>query len=171
MNRSGQTETFITFAAHKLTEQLAQVERCAALLNAEQLWRRTNDHTNSVGNLLLHLAGNVRQWLCAGLTGAPAERDRPAEFAARGPAPAPQLTARLRDAVTEGLANVRRLDEAALLRPLTIQTYVVTPLIAVFHVVEHFSFHTGQIVHITKALLDVDLSLYDAQGHRAAPLP
>jgi uncharacterized damage-inducible protein DinB len=155
------------YAGDKLQQQLGQIRRCAARLSDDEIWHRSNPHTNAIGNLILHLTGNVQQWIVAGLGGIPADRDRPAEFAARGPVPASEIVERLGSVVADAIAIIEELDADALLRRRVIQGYTVSGLTAVFHVVEHFSGHTGQIVHITKLLKDVDLSLYDAQGRRA----
>ncbi|MFQ5424765.1 MAG: DinB family protein [Phycisphaerae bacterium] len=154
------------YAASKLEEHLAQIERCAALLSDDQVWYRPNESSNSIGNLLLHLRGNVMQWIVAGLDAQPFERDRPAEFTQRKPIPAKTLMDGLRAAVRAATEVIRRLDAAALGRDYRIQNYAVSGTAAVLHVVEHFAFHTGQIITTTKWLLDVDLSLYDEQGHR-----
>jgi uncharacterized damage-inducible protein DinB len=164
------TETWarelVTYARDKLARHLAQIARCLQLLTPDQVWHRTNDHTNSVGNLVLHLTGNVRQWLVGGLAGQPITRDRPAEFAQRTPLPPRQLLLNLDLVAQQALQILADVDDAALVRRYTIQDYDVTGVAAILHVVEHFSWHTGQIVHITKMLKNVDLSLYDAQGHR-----
>lgn len=157
---------FVVYATAKLVQNLHQVRRCAGLLTDEELWRRPNQHANSVANLLLHLNGNVRQWIVAGLGGQPFDRDRPAEFAARGPRPGDQALHNLEQTIAAALRIIAALpvEQAGLSR--TIQGYEVSTLTAVFHVVEHFSFHTGQIVHATKLIKDVDLSLYDGQGRK-----
>lgn len=157
-----------SYAEQKLQQQMAQLERCAGLLSEDEVWRRANDHCNSVGNLLLHLTGNVRQWVASGLGGQPFDRDRPQEFAARGPGPVGPLLIGLRAVVDEAGALLRARSAQQLLTPYAIQGYSVTGIEVVMHVIEHFSFHTGQVIHMTKALKDVDLSLYDAQGRRLA---
>lgn len=157
-----------TYAEQKLQQQMAQLERCAGLLAEGELWHRANEHCNSVGNLLLHLTGNVRQWVVSGLGGRPFDRNRPQEFAARGPGPVAPILAGLKAVVDEACAILRAHTAPQLLTPYTIQGYSVTGIEVVMHVVEHFSFHTGQVIHMTKALKDVDLSLYDAQGRRLA---
>lgn len=157
---------FTAYAAHKLRQNLAQIARCASLLDAEQVWRRASPRNNSVGNLILHLTGNVRQWIVGGVGHASVERDRPAEFAERGPLPVEPLLAELERVVAAACARIERLDARELVSLRTIQGYEVTVLVAVMHVVEHFSWHAGQIVHMTKTLCDADLSIYDAQGHR-----
>jgi uncharacterized damage-inducible protein DinB len=157
---------FARYAVVKLEQNLAQVLRCMAQLSDAELWHRPNESSNSIGNLLLHLAGNVRQWIVAGVGGQPFERNRPAEFAERGPQPGCELASKLRQTVTEAIGVISKLDPAGLRVPRSIQDYEVCTLVAVFHVVEHFSFHTGQIVYAAKALRPVDLQVYDAQGHK-----
>jgi uncharacterized damage-inducible protein DinB len=157
---------FTAFATDKLSRQMAQITCCVKLLRDDEVWFRSNANTNSIGNLLLHLTGNLRQWMLGGLAGEPVTRARPEEFAQRGPLPAEPLRAELDRVVQRAAALIGRLDAAALVRTYVIQDYTVSGLVAVFHVVEHFCAHTAQIVHITKLLKDVDLSLYDAQGHR-----
>ena len=156
----------IDYARAKLATNLEQIVRCVRLLDADQLWHRANEHTNSVGNLLLHLNGNVSQWILGGVDGQEIRRDRPAEFAERGPLPAEQVLSRLETTVRAALDALERLEPARLGETRMIQGYEVCLAAALMHVVEHFSFHTGQIVHITKELRDVDLSLYDEQGHK-----
>ena len=161
-------DQFKRSAAAKLRQDLAQVLRCARLLTLNELWHRSNDHCNSVGSLLLHLTGNVRQWILAGIGGESFERDRPAEFGQRVALPAEPILAELERVACAAIDMIEQLDPAGLARRCSIQGYDVSALQAVFHVAEHFSFHTGQIVHMTKVLRSVDLSLYDAQGRRLA---
>src|ERR1041385_6167952 len=99
-------EIFLTEAGDKLAENLSRIETCVPKLPPELLWARDSENENAVGNLLLHLEGNVRQWIVSGLGGAPERRDRPGEFASRtGPA-APVLMATLSRAVTDAIAIV-----------------------------------------------------------------
>lgn len=158
---------FTGAAVRKLRQDLGQLRRCAGLLDDAQLWQRANENCNSVGNLLAHLNGNVAQWILAGVDGQPFERDRPAEFAARGGASGAQLSARLGRTIEEACRIIANLDAAALEVRRTIQGYDVSTLAAVLHVVEHVSFHTGQVIQITKTLRDVSLALFDEQGRRS----
>lgn len=130
------------------------------MLDEEKLWRRVNPSTNSVGNLLLHLTGNVRQWIVSGLGGAPDVRARSSEFAERGPIPREELLARLEETLLEAGRVLDGLDPAKLLERKSIQGYDVSVLQALVHVVEHFSYHVGQVTHIVKALEDVDVGYY-----------
>ena len=157
---------FTDYACRKLRQNLAQVVRCVGLLGPGELWQRPNQHSNSVGNLVLHLTGNVRQWIIAGIGGEPFERDRPGEFAERGPLPTEQIVGELKSAVRRAVEIISALDARTLAVRRSIRDYEVTTQAAIFHVVEHFSLHSGQIVYATKAMRDVDLSLYDDQGRK-----
>lgn len=141
-------------------EPLPRIARCLEELSDEEVWGRPNEQSNSVGNLLLHLTGNVRQWIVSGLGGAPDRRDRPAEFAARGPIPKADLRRDLEAAVREAVEVVERLPAAALLERRTVQGFSETVLGILIHVIEHFSYHTGQIAYFTKARRGIDLGFY-----------
>lgn len=82
-------------------EYLPKIRVCCAKLSREQLWWRPDEASNSIANLVLHLAGNVRQWIVAGVGGAADERQRAEEFSARGGLDADELLERLEDAVLE----------------------------------------------------------------------
>ena len=138
--------------------------RCARLLSTEDLWQRPNGNSNAVGNLIIHLTGNVSQWILDGVAGEHYDRDRDAEFAQREPLDTERIIDALQRAVSRAKQVISGLDSRSLADRRTIQGYDVSLLRAVFHVVEHFSWHAGQIVYATKAMRDVDLSLYDAQG-------
>lgn len=133
-------------------------------MSDEDLWWRPNAESNSVGNLLLHLAGNARQWIVSGVGGAPDARTRQTEFDERGPLPRADVVARF-DAMLADVERVlRNLDPACLDEPRTIQGRDRTVFRAIYHVVEHFGMHTGQIMYITK-LRTGDLGFYrDAGG-------
>ena len=149
-------------------DYLPKIERCLERLTDDQVWWRANADSNSVGNLLLHLAGNARQWIVSGVGGAGDARERQAEFDA-GKAgddatrpTASELLARLRSTLAEVDAVLAGLDPAALLERRRIQGLEgVVVLNAVFHVVEHFSMHAGQIILLTKLLTAGDLAFYD----------
>ena len=148
------TAEFTHYAATKLADSLAQIERCLHLLTVEQIWQRPNEVSNSIGNLVLHLTGNVRQWILAGLGGEAFDRDRPTEFARREPLPAGEIGGRLRSTVEAACRVIRGLTADDLARTVSIQDYEISALAAVFHVVEHFSLHTGQIVYAAKLHLN-----------------
>jgi len=130
---------------------LPRMQRAVEALPHDDLWWRPHPDALAFGTILLHLEGNVRQWICSGLGGAPDQRNRASEFAAQsGPAVA-VLLARLRATVEEACAVIARMDAAALERDYAIQGNRVSGRWAVYHVVEHFAWHTGQAVWIAKA--------------------
>lgn len=161
---------FLAFSRAKLLEEYwPRLRTCVAALTDEQIWWSPNDASNSVGNLLLHLNGNVRQWLITSFNVADDRRDRPAEFAASGSIPVATLLQQLDTTLQEAEAVLAGLGEADLLRRMDIQGYTVTGTHAVYHVVEHFSMHYGQIVYITKLLTGANLGFYgelDATGKK-----
>lgn len=141
-------------------ESLPRIRRCLERLDDGEIWRRPNAHTSSLGNLVLHLAGNVRQYLVSGLGGAPDVRNRAGEFSEKGPVPRPELLERLETAVAEAMKAIEGLTPEALAKVYTVQGFRETGLSILVHVVEHFSYHTGQIAYTVKGLKDVDLGFY-----------
>ncbi|MBL8998244.1 MAG: DUF1572 family protein [Gemmatimonadetes bacterium] len=138
---------------------------------ADRLWHRAQPTSNSAGNLLLHLAGNVRQWIVTGVGGAPDVRDRDAEFAARDGAGLAELLANLDAACAEAVVVIERLDATALGESRTIQGRRTDVLSAIYHVVEHFSGHTGQLIMMAKdAAPPGAVRFYDDTGGLARPL-
>ena len=155
------TNLFLQFSRHKLIEQAwPRLRTCVESLTDEQIWWRPNAASNSVGNLVLHLNGNVRQWLVDSFNGAEDHRDRPAEFAATGQVSGKELLERLESTMAEAARVLERLTEAELTAPYEIQGYHVHGLDAIYQVVEHFGLHYGQIAYIAKMLTDRDLGFY-----------
>jgi uncharacterized damage-inducible protein DinB len=129
---------------------LPRLRQALAGMSAADVWWRPHADTTSIGNLLLHLQGNVRQWIVSGLGDAPDERDRESEFAARQGAEAQVLIAALSATVERACEVIERLPSERWMQRVTIQDFEVTVLAAVLHIVEHFSWHTGQITWIAK---------------------
>jgi len=149
---------FLKFSSEKLTQLYGRIETCLAKLTPEQIWTRGAETENAVGNLVLHLAGNVRQWILCGVSGAEDHRDRNSEFDARS---GENVLERLRPVVEEASALIASLPHERLRERKTIQKhYDVSVLEAIYHVVEHFAGHTGQIIFATKLLTGADLGFY-----------
>jgi hypothetical protein len=136
-----------------LEEALRKIEHCVQQLSDEDVWWRPSEQMNSIGNIILHLSGNLRQWIIAGVGGAPDVRDRPAEFAQRGAIPRQELLERLRSTVEEAKAALARCDGNNLLRPRHVQHGSVTGMHAAYHSVSHFVGHTQEITYITRMRL------------------
>ena len=148
-------------AAHELDSALNRIKHCLGQLNDEQVWHRSQPGLNSIGNLILHLCGNVRQWIIGGIGGQPDIRDRDSEFAARGGMEPGELAAKLKAIVTEAAEVIRKVPVERLPERKTIQkVYEQTVMEAIYHVVEHFAQHTGQIIFATKLLTGDDLGYY-----------
>lgn len=153
---------FIDEAREFLTQQyLPKIERCLERVTDEQIWWRPNEDSNSIGNLLLHLSGNARQWIVCGIGGEEDKRARDAEFAERKGIARDELLSILRRTVAEVDNTLSAFDPKKLLDEYPIQGTKSTALAAIFHVTEHFSMHTGQIILMTKMLANIDLGFYD----------
>jgi len=158
-----QSREYLT--AHYLPKILVAV----AQLSDQDLWSRPNEASNSVGNLMLHLSGNVRQWIVSGVGGAPDHRERAREFSQRDPLPRAELIALLTRAVHDADQVLAAVSRADLGERRMIQGREVTVFEAIYHVVEHFSTHVGQILMIAKQRSGKDLGLYRTQDGVVRP--
>ena len=150
-------------------EYPTKIQRCLDVLPADAIWRRDDEASNSIGNLLLHLSGNIRQWIVSGVGGAPDARQRSAEFDARDGDDHAALMERLRATVGEADGVLASLDAERLMELRTIQGRNVSVLDAVYHVVEHFSMHTGQIILLAKRFAPGRVRFYEDAGGLARP--
>jgi uncharacterized damage-inducible protein DinB len=162
---------FLERSRHYLaTEYRIKLRAAVEALPSEALWWRANSESNSVGNLLLHLAGNVRQWIVSGVGGAPDERHRATEFAMRTGAEAAALLSALDVVLDDADAVLAKLTTADLASSRKIQDRDLTVFEAVYHVVEHFSGHVGQIVLIAKLHSPGVIRFYEDAGGLARPI-
>ena len=161
MAESSLSMTFLEFSRQKLFEEnWPRLRDCVESLTDEQVWWRPNEASNSIGNLLLHLNGNVRQWIVSSFNHLEDARERSAEFSERRAIPASVLLEKLGATLRDASEVLARLTEADLFTTFNIQGYTVTGLEAVYHVVEHFGMHYGQIVFITKLVRGENLGFY-----------
>jgi uncharacterized damage-inducible protein DinB len=166
---SDTAQAFIVKARSLLGEEyLPKIERCLERLSDEEIWWRANEESNSIGNLLLHLAGNARQWIVSGVGQTADGRVRQLEFDQREVVPREELLQLVRQTLSEVDGVLASQDPARVLETRRIQGYDVTVLDAVFHIVEHFSMHTGQIILMTKLIKAADLKFYDFNGDAPA---
>jgi uncharacterized damage-inducible protein DinB len=142
-------------------EYPTKIRRCVEVLPDEAVWKRPAPGSNSIGNLLAHLEGNVRQWVVGGLGGAPDHRDRPSEFSRDKGPDARALFHSLEGTLAEAAAVLQRLTPDDLGRERTIQGRPQTVFDAIYHVVEHFGMHTGQIILLTKIFAPGEISFYE----------
>ena len=159
------SRAFISRASEFLLgDYFPKIERCLEKLTDEQIWWRANEESNSIGNLILHLCGNARQWIICGVGSQPDNRNRDSEFQQRDPSPRAELLTLLRSTLSEIETTLQTLDPATILERRKIQGHDVDILEAIFHVTEHFSMHTGQIIMLTKMLTSSDLRFYGFEG-------
>ena len=155
------TGLFLEFSRRKLLEHYwPRLRASVETLTESEVWWRPNEASNSIGNLILHLNGNVRQWLVDSFEGREDKRDRPAEFEVQGGMTATELLERLGATMDEAASALARLTEEDLVARYEIQGYHVSGLEAVYQVVEHFGMHYGQIAYISKSLSGRDLGFY-----------
>ena len=165
-------QEFLKISADRLLQSMARIDTCVAQLTPEQVWARGSENENAVGNLLLHLTGNVRQWILTGVGGSPDHRDRDAEFDARSGGDAAAFLKNLRAVVEQAAELIRNVPPARLVEKIHVQVYDVNVLGAIYHVVEHFSGHTFQIILLTKMFTHRDLGFYaHLNGQAASPEP
>lgn len=146
-----------------LIEGRDRLHKCVGMLTHEQLWRRANSNTASVGNLVLHLCGNVGQWINSTLGDAPDHRHRDAEFEDEGSLDKSALLARLDEVMSTAEHTIKVLSAEDLESEHEVQCYRETGVCILVHVTEHFSYHVGQVTLHTKLLLDVDTGYYAGQ--------
>jgi len=137
-----------------------KIRKCLELLTEEEVWHRPNASSNSVGNQLLHLCGNITQYILSSLGKTPDQRQRDLEFSTRGGLTKAELLDRLESTVSKAIAIMGNLDDDDLLRVRSVQGYSYSAIGIMIHVVEHYSYHTGQIIFWTKLLKDMDMGFY-----------
>lgn len=141
-------------------ESVPRIKKCLNELTEDEVWQQPNDNLSSIGNLVLHLCGNVTQWIGTGLGNQPDNRQRDKEFMPQSSIPKAQLVAKLDALEMNTLTVLNELTEAQLLATHTVQGFTETGVSILVHVIEHFSYHTGQITWHTKLLKNKDLGYY-----------
>ncbi len=162
-------DLFLAFSQQRLALASSRIQDCLSQLSEEQVWARGGDNENSVANLVLHLCGNVRQWILSGVGGDIDLRDRDAEFTTAGGVSVADLRAKLQSTVEQALTVIRAVPAGRLTEHVTAQGREPAVLEAIYTVVEHFAQHTGQIIFATKMLTGKDLGYTKHLGtHRPA---
>lgn len=160
MDKSNLVDEFIGQCISILSENTPKVEKCVHELSEEDVWQRPNSSSNSVGNLLLHLCGNIRQYVISGIGGKEDIRQRDEEFATKGGLDKAELLSRLNTTVSQAINVLSRVNEQELLQIRSVQGNERSGMSIAIHVAEHYSYHTGQIAFWTKLLKDKDLGFY-----------
>jgi hypothetical protein len=144
---------YIAAGRRRFSACVERIKHCTCQLSDSEIWWRPNQTQNSIGNILLHLCGNLRQWIVSGVGGAPDTRNRPAEFSERGPIAKAELTRRLDDIAAEVDHVLAAVTDERLLKIRRIQGFEETVLSAIFETLAHLQGHTQEIVYITRMQL------------------
>lgn len=153
-------QQFIEQAIYRIEENTPRVTRCLMELTEEEIWKKPNMVSNSIGNLILHLCGNIRQYIISGLGEQEDTRQRDKEFSINKLYGKAELLNKLQETVAEAVAIVATTDAESLLTIRSVQGFSLSGVGIIMHVVEHFSYHTGQIAYWTKILKNTDLGFY-----------
>lgn len=163
MPNSPVADNFLAFASTRMRLSQQEISRCLDRLSEEQMWHRGGDYENSIVNLLLHLAGNLRQWILHGIDNQPDVRQRDEEFSLAPSFDEAEARTRFNATLEESARVIATLDSERLLTVIDPQpngTWRHTTILeAIFKVVGHLEMHTGQIILLTKQLVASDLDL------------
>jgi uncharacterized damage-inducible protein DinB len=154
------TREFITEAIHRIDENTQKLTTCLNELEEVEIWNRPNAHSNSVGNIVLHLCGNMGQYAISSLGHTEDIRERDKEFSATSGYSRSELIKKLTDTVEQAKNIIQNIGEEELLRKRKVQGYMHSGIGIILHVTEHYSYHTGQIIFWIKLLRDKDLGFY-----------
>lgn len=145
---------------HRISLNTPRIARSLGVIGEADLWKRPNETSNSIGNLILHLCGNMRQYAISSLGGTPDVRERDKEFSATGGAGKEELLRTLTSTVGEVIATINNADETDLLRVRSVQGFEYSGIGIIVHVTEHYSYHTGQVALLAKIFSNRDLGFY-----------
>lgn len=152
---------FIENAIYRLNESSRMVKKAFEVLSEEEIWLRPNGSSNTIGNLILHLCGNIQQYAIASLGEKPDTRERDGEFEAEGGFTKVELLEKLDKTLEEAKAIIEAATTEQLTKKRTVQGFHFSGIGIIIHVVEHYSYHTGQIAFWTKLLKNKALGFYD----------
>lgn len=144
----------------------AQIRECVEQLSEEQLWWRPNEQANSVGNLVLHVSGSTRHYLSRSIGGIQYNRDRPAEFAERGPLPKEQLLSIFDETIAQARQVLDDFDTSRFLQQTEEPNYFSTLFEQILNITVHLATHAGQIVYVAKMLKEGTLDELWIRAHK-----
>lgn len=153
-------EEFIGENLRRIDENTKKLSACLDEFAEPDIWKRPNQHSNSVGNIILHLCGNIRQYAISSLGNIKDVRERDKEFSTEGGYTKTELLKKLTETIEEAKNIIQNASEKELLRKRKVQGYLHSGVGIVVHITEHYSYHTGQIIFWTKLLKDKDLGFY-----------
>jgi uncharacterized damage-inducible protein DinB len=153
-------QEFISQSIHRLELNTPRIAKCLAELNEDEVWQRPNESSNSIGNLILHLCGNITQYIISSIGGEADNRVRDEEFVATSGYTKAELLNKLETTVSKAVAVIKNCDNESLLKVRSVQGFTYSGIGNIIHVTEHYSYHTGQIALLTKIMKNKDLGFY-----------
>lgn len=154
------TEELIKQAIYRLEENTPKIKKCLDELTEEEVWKRPNTSSNSVANIIVHLCGNITQYILSSLGNVEDKRERDKEFLIREGLSKKELFEKLNSTIDQAISVIQNIDPDGMLRKRSVQGFDLSAIGIIIHVVEHYSYHTGQIIFWTKLLKDKDLGFY-----------
>ncbi len=151
----------------RLNEGVRMIEKSLRFVEEASFWQKPNPSLNSIGNLMLHLCGNISQYVISGVGGQADRRNRNAEFETEWAGSKEEILSQLKSVTLEAIAIIEGASEKQLIQSYTIQGFKMSGVGAIIHAVEHFSYHTGQIALWVKYLKNEDLGFYDGMNLEA----
>ncbi len=146
-------QAFLQASCAQLDKAQHKIRHCLDQLSDAQVWQRPSPEMNSIANLLLHLGGNLKQWIVSSTTGAPDLRYRPAEFSDRSMKPKNELISDFEKCITECHEALNRVDPKSLLKVRRVQGSDLQLLPAIFDSLAHLQGHVQEIIHMTRSML------------------
>jgi uncharacterized damage-inducible protein DinB len=162
---------FIGQSIHRMDENTVRIKSCMKKLDEKDVWLRANEHVNSVGNTILHLCGNIRQYVISSIGGKIDLRERDLEFSTTGGYTNAELIVKLFNTVDEAKAIITSASQENLERRRFVQGTSYSGIGIIVHVTEHFSYHTGQIILLTKLFKNMDMGFYSGIDLNQRNLP
>jgi uncharacterized damage-inducible protein DinB len=144
----------------RINESTQKIIRCLDIIDESDVWKSPNEQLNSVGNLILHVCGNIGQYIISSLGGAEDNRDRDLEFSTKGGHTKADLLEKLMKTIQKATSVILQISEKELLHERVVQGMAHTGIGIVIHVTEHISYHTGQIIFLTKLFRNMDMGFY-----------
>ncbi len=151
---------FTNQSIFRINENTKRIKKCFDEVDETDIWQSANDNSNSMGNLVLHLCGNISQYIISSLGEKPDTRERDKEFSAKNAFTKSELLKRLTETVYEATEIIKECDEAGLVKTYSVQGFDLSGIGIIIHVAEHYSYHAGQIAFWTKQIKNKDLGFY-----------
>jgi len=151
---------FIEQSLNFINQSTVKIKRCLEKLDEKDVWYSPNENLNSIGNLILHLSGNIREYIISSLGGEPDIRERDLEFSTRGGFTNSELIMKLEDTVERTKIVISGISLENLLKVRVVQGFSYSGVGNIIHVTEHYSYHTGQIIFLTKLMKNMDMGFY-----------